>query len=68
MRCSVKSEQGIEELITTMIVKSILLENQISGTLGDTANKAGGENGIFSLGGSDGLTSGDIKNINPMRL
>ena len=23
---------------------------------------------MFTIGGSDGLTSGDIKNINPMRL
>ena len=30
--------------------------------------KRRGENGIFSLSGSDGLTTGDIKNINPMRL
>ncbi len=32
-------------------------------------NNAGrGNEKIFSLGGSDGLTSGDVSNINPMKL
>ena len=44
------------------------LENQISGSPNDLNDQPRGENGIFSLGNTDGLTSGDIKNINPMRL
>ena len=35
VKCSVKSEEGIEELIDTVIVKSMQLENQISGTAND---------------------------------
>ena len=69
VRCSVLSDAGIEELINTVIVKSMQLENQISGSLtGEGGEKTGADNGIFTIGGSDGLTSGDIKNINPMRL
>ena len=68
VKCSVKSEEGIEELVNTVIVKSMQLENQISGTANDIKDKPRGENGIFCLDGTDGLTSGDIKNINPMRL
>ena len=68
MKCSVKSEEGIEELINTIIVKSMQLENQIHGSANEKHDGPRGENGIFTIGGSDGLTSGDIKNINPMRL
>ena len=68
VKCSVLSDEGIEELVNTVIVKSMQLENQISGSLDGAADKKAGDNGIFSIGGSDGLTSGDIKNINPMRL
>lgn len=67
VRCSVLSDAGIEELINTVIVKSMALENQISGSLGGDS-EGNRENGMFTIGGSDGLTSGDIKNINPMRL
>ena len=35
VKCSVKSEEGIEELINTVIVKSMQLENQISGSAND---------------------------------
>ena len=35
---------------------------------GKKSAKGGAGEGIFTLGGSDGLTSGDIRNINPMRL
>lgn len=63
VKCSVKSDDGIEQLIETIINKSMDLENQIVGTsLGGSNDK------IFSLGGSDGLTSGDISKINPMKL
>ena len=58
----------MEELINTIIVKSMQLENQIHGSANDHNDGTRGENGIFSIGGTDGLTSGDIKNINPMRL
>ena len=66
MRCSVLSDAGVEELINTVIVKSMHLENQISGTT--SGEGEGKKDNIFTLGGSDGLTSGDVKNINPMRL
>ena len=33
VRTSVLSEQGIEELITTVIDKSIHLENQVTGSI-----------------------------------
>jgi len=63
IKCSVKSDDGIEQLIETIINKSMDLENQIAGTSLGSANDK-----IFSLGGSDGLTSGDVSNINPMKL
>ena len=65
VRCSVANDDGVEELISTIISKCIELEDKM-GASGSTGSKASG--GIFSLGGSDGLTSGDISNINPMRL
>ena len=69
VRCSVKSDSGIEELIDTVISRCLDLDNQvsISGSAHPTVTSAGKES-IFTLGGSDGLTSGDVKNINPMKL
>ena len=64
VRCSVLNDTGVEELINTIITKCIDLESQVV-TSGKKSAK--GEN-IFTLGGSDGLTTGDVKNINPMRL
>ena len=63
VRCSVLSDDGIEELISTTITKCMELENLTAGSGQDSKKDA-----IFSLGGSDGLTSGDVKNINPMKL
>ena len=63
VRCSVLSDSGIEQLIDTVIEKCMELENQMVGI-----NASKQESAIFSLGGSDGLTSGDVKNINPMKL
>ena len=48
-----------------MIEKCIELENQVVGSISSSKS---GSDAIFTLGGSDGLTSGDIKNINPMKL
>uniref|UniRef100_A0A7S3HZ72 Uncharacterized protein n=1 Tax=Favella ehrenbergii TaxID=182087 RepID=A0A7S3HZ72_9SPIT len=66
VRCSVLSDEGVEALITTIISKCIELEDKVVGA-GVTAG-AKSQSNIFSLGGSDGITSGDIGNINPMRL
>ena len=62
VRCSVKSDEGIENLIETVIDKCMELETQVAG-VGSTKTE-----NLFTLGGSDGLTSGDVKNINPMKL
>ena len=64
VRCSVASDEGVEELISTIISKCIELEASMN--VGPASAKS--SSSIFSLGGSDGLTSGDISNINPMRL
>ena len=66
VRCSVLNDDGVEELISTVITKCIELEGQISGQTPIGKAKIG--EGIFTLGGSDGLTTGDVKNINPMKL
>ena len=65
VRCSVAADTGIDTLINTIIDSCLNLENQVAGSI--TSSKSGTE-AIFSLGGSDGLTSGDVKNINPMKL
>ena len=70
VKCSVKSDEGVEELIEQTIKRCIDLEAQLAGNGLSTSgakNSADG-NSIFTLGGSDGLTSGDVKNINPMKL
>lgn len=59
-------DRGVDELITLIIEQCIELEDKVVGTSGTA--KTGGAESIFTLGGSDGLTSGDIKNINPMKL
>ena len=64
IRCSVLSDDGVEDLISTIISKCIELEQKLVG-IGGVQQKS---DTIFSLGGSDGLTSGDVSNINPMRL
>ena len=55
VRCSVKSDDGIESLIETIIKQCIELEDKLVG-VGSGKNLGT----AFSLGGSDGLTSGDI--------
>ena len=65
MQVSVAAETGIDTLVNTVIDSCLNLENQVAGSI--TSSKSGQE-AIFSLGGSDGLTSGDVKNINPMKL
>ena len=45
VRCSVLSDAGIEELINTVIVKSMQLENQISGSTPVGSDTKGGDNG-----------------------
>ena len=65
VRVSVASEEGINNLVTTIIDKCIELETQVAGV---NSSKKQGTDSIFTLGGSDGLTSGDVKNINPMKL
>ena len=65
VRCSVQSDTGVDSLISTVIDSCLDLENQVAGSI--TSSKSGSD-AIFSLGGQDGLTSGDIKNINPMKL
>lgn len=65
VKCSMANDQGVDTLISTIIEKCIELENSMAGNISTTKS---GTEGIFTLGGSDGLTSGDIKNINPMKL
>lgn len=65
IRCSIANDEGVEELISKIIEKCIDLENQVVGSISSSKS---GSDAIFTLGGSDGLTSGDIKNINPMKL
>ena len=62
---SVKNDAGMDKLIETVIEQCINLENQVSGSISSSKT---GTDGIFTIGGSDGLTSGDVKNINPMKL
>ena len=70
VKCSVKSDEGVEELIEQTIKRCIDLESQLAGNGLSTsgAKNSGDGSSIFTLGGSDGLTSGDVKNINPMKL
>ena len=63
--CSVKDNTGLDALVTTIIEKSIELENSV---VGSTQPSKSGSQALFTMGGSDGLTSGDIKNINPLKL
>ena len=65
IKCSIANDEGVEELINKIIEKCIDLENQVVGSISSSKS---GSDAIFTLGGSDGLTSGDIKNINPMKL
>ena len=65
IRCSIANDEGVEERISKIIEKCIDLENQVVGSISSSKS---GSDAIFTLGGSDGLTSGDIKNINPMKL
>jgi tRNA pseudouridine-54 N-methylase len=65
IKCSIANDEGVEELISKIIEKCIDLENQVVGSISSSKS---GSDAIFTLGGSDGLTSGDIKNINPMKL
>ncbi len=70
VRCSVKSDEGVEELIESTIKRCMDLETQLAGKGISTAGLKSSSDGnaIFTLGGSDGLTSGDVKNINPMKI
>ena len=69
VKCSVKSDEGVEELIEQTITRCMDLETQLAGKgLSTSAKGAAADGSIFTLGGSDGLTSGDVKNINPMKL
>ena len=63
VRCSIANDDGVEDIISKVITNCLDLENQVVGSISSSKS---GSDAIFTLGGSDGLTSGDVKNINPM--
>ena len=75
VRTSVLNETGIEQLITTVIDKSIELENLVTGSISSEEGQNSIENGqkLNGLGGDGRLKlgkqgSGEVDGINPVRL
>ena len=63
VRCSVKSEQGIQELVTTIIERSLDLEAKLAqGGNGNGGTTDKNEQGTFSI------TADGIGDINPLQL